>query len=176
MFYLLSKTLDALLAPLTWTLILGVVALFWSRRRPRAALACGILSLLVLCLFSIDPVANGLWRMLESAFAQLQTLHAAGLAHGDAELHNFIVCPSPLEIVMIDFEVALRRDAAAPDVWAATCAKDLVPIAREAVLLQCALGPQPGALAQFALAHIDRSFKDPDRFRRELGHPPDVRS
>jgi uncharacterized SAM-binding protein YcdF (DUF218 family) len=66
MFYLLSKTLDALLAPLTWSLLLGVLALFWSRRRPRAAIACGILSLVVLCLFSLDPVANGLWRMLET--------------------------------------------------------------------------------------------------------------
>jgi uncharacterized SAM-binding protein YcdF (DUF218 family) len=66
MFYVLSKTLDALLAPLTWTLGLGVLALFWSRRKPRASLACGILSLAVLVLFSIDPVANGLWGMLET--------------------------------------------------------------------------------------------------------------
>jgi hypothetical protein len=118
--------------------------------------------------------AAGLWRMLESAFAQLQTLHAAGLAHGDAELHNFIVCPSPLEIVMIDFEAAVRRDAVSEEVWEATCRKDLVPVLREAVFLQCALGPQPGALAQVALERIAQTLKHPDRFRRELGHAPDM--
>jgi hypothetical protein len=124
------------------------------------------------------PLASavGLWRMLESAFTQMQALHAGGLAHGDAELHNFIVCPSPLEIVMIDFEASVRRDALAPHAWEAICIKDFAPMLREAVLLQCALGPQPGALAQLALERIDRSFKDPDRFRREIGHAPESRA
>src|SRR5205823_6383165 len=66
MFYLLSKTMDALLAPLTWTALLGALALILSRRRPRLAMGCGILSLLVLCVFSVDPVANWLWRKLEA--------------------------------------------------------------------------------------------------------------
>jgi uncharacterized SAM-binding protein YcdF (DUF218 family) len=66
MFYVLSKTLDALLAPLTWAAIFGIVALLSARRRPRLALGCGILSLLTISVFSIDPVANGLWRHLEA--------------------------------------------------------------------------------------------------------------
>ena len=112
--------------------------------------------------------AAGLWRLLEAAFEQLSALHAGGIAHGDAELHNFIVCPSPLEIVLIDFEVATRRDAIAPERWQATCDKDLAPLLREAVLLQSSLGPQPGALGQLAARRIDTLFKNPDRFRLEL--------
>jgi hypothetical protein len=112
--------------------------------------------------------AAGLWRMAEEAFAQLTTLHAGGLAHGDAELHNFIVCPSPLEVVMIDFEVALRQDATTEANWQTTCRKDLTPLLREAVLLQCSLGPQPGALAELARDRIGEAFKNPDRFQREL--------
>jgi hypothetical protein len=112
--------------------------------------------------------AAGLWRMAEEAFARVTALHEGGLAHGDAELHNFIVCPSPLEIVMIDFEVAVRREACTEAAWLSTCRKDLTPLLREAVLLQCSLGPQPGALAELANARIDASFKDPERFRREL--------
>jgi hypothetical protein len=113
--------------------------------------------------------AAGLWRMAEAAFTQLITMHAGGLAHGDAELHNFIVCPSPLEVVMIDFEVAERQDDASTDAnWQTICSKDLTPLLREAVLLQCCLGPQPGRLAELARERIDTAFKNPDRFRLEL--------
>jgi uncharacterized SAM-binding protein YcdF (DUF218 family) len=66
MFYVLSKTLDALLAPLTWTVLFAIIALVLARRRPGLALGCGILSLLTICIFSIDPVANGLWGRLEA--------------------------------------------------------------------------------------------------------------
>src|SRR5205085_1130177 len=51
--------------------------------------------------------AAGLYRLAEDALANLQTLHAAGLAHGDAELHNFVVCPSPLELRLDTTKLAL---------------------------------------------------------------------
>lgn len=114
------------------------------------------------------PSAAGLWRMIEDAFADLQALHLSGLAHGDAELHNFIVCPSPLEVVVIDFEAAVRREVVSPEVWDATCDKDLGPVLREATLLQCRLGQQPGELADTAWRRMDALFKNPDRFRREI--------
>lgn len=110
--------------------------------------------------------AAGLWRLAEAGFAQLRALHAAGVAHGDAELHNFVVCPSPLEMVVIDFEGAVLKSALDADAWTARCAADLVPLLREAVFLQCALGRQEGPFAERSLGDIDRLFKSGGRFRR----------
>ena len=53
--------------------------------------------------------AAGLWRLAEEIFAQLLVLHEGGMSHGDAELHNSIVCPAPLEPILIDFEAADAR-------------------------------------------------------------------
>jgi uncharacterized SAM-binding protein YcdF (DUF218 family) len=67
-FYLLSKILDVFLSPLSWVLVLCIVALR-SRRRVRlgrrwavAPLAAAIL----LYVFSIEPVSNALVRSLEN--------------------------------------------------------------------------------------------------------------
>jgi hypothetical protein len=118
--------------------------------------------------------AAGLWWMAEKAFASLQKLHAGGLAHGDAELHNFIVCPAPLELLLIDFESAVERgeDQTA---WEARCAADVAPLLREAVFLQCALGRQTGPLANLAWERMDKLFKAPDRFRREISSQAEIR-
>ena len=112
--------------------------------------------------------AAGLYRLCEEAFHHLAALHAAGLAHGDAELHNLIVCPSPLEIVVIDFESAIRREVLTPEAWAARVEADRVPLLREAVFLQCALGRQRGPLADVAFERTDALFKDGARFRRAI--------
>ena len=63
MFYFLSKILDLLLAPLTWALLLVAGSLL-LRRRPLGA-ALGLLGLLVLLVFSMEPVANELTRFAE---------------------------------------------------------------------------------------------------------------
>jgi hypothetical protein len=118
--------------------------------------------------------AAGLWRLAESAFAELTALHAAGLAHGDAELHNFVVCPSPLEIVIIDFESVVEKSAVDDAAWAKRCALDLTPLFREAVFLQCALGRQEGPLADQSLREMKRLFKAPDRFRRAIEEQSDL--
>jgi hypothetical protein len=47
---------------------------------------------------------------------------------------------------------------------------------REAVLLLCALGPQPGALAALAVQRIADLFKHPERFAREIDQAPDARA
>ncbi len=114
--------------------------------------------------------AAGLWRMAEEAYAHLAAMHAGGLAHGDPELHNFIVCPSPLEVIVIDFEAAVRKEAMDADAWEARCRADLVPLLREAVFLSCSLGQQPGKLAELAWERMDELFDAPDRFRRAIGH------
>jgi hypothetical protein len=96
------------------------------------------------------------------------------MVHGDAELGNFVVCPSPLEIVPIDFESSTLREGLAEDEWQARVEKDLAPLLRHAVLLECALGAQPGTLAELALARLDRLFKEPERFRREIERRSDL--
>jgi hypothetical protein len=112
--------------------------------------------------------AAGLWLLAERAVAALTTLHVAGLAHGDAELHNFIVCYAPLDVVPIDFDMAILRDAASEAEWLLHCARDLEPLLKIAVFLQCALGAQEGPLADLSLRHLDTLFARSERFRRAI--------
>lgn len=114
-------------------------------------------------------MAIGLWHCVTSALRQLQALHEGGMAHGDAELHNFVVCSSPVEIIPIDFEGARHRASMTEEAWAARCQADLDPLLREAIFLLCALGPQPGPIAELAWRSIDRLVDQPHRFKREIG-------
>src|SRR5262249_16184640 len=110
--------------------------------------------------------AAGLWRLAEQALHHLTTLHDGGLAHGDAELHTPVVWRGPLELVLIDFESAVPRDSLDAEAWEKRRAADLVPLLREAVFLQCALGRQEGPLADLAWERMNGLFRAPDRFRR----------
>jgi uncharacterized SAM-binding protein YcdF (DUF218 family) len=67
-FILLSKTLDLALAPLTWALVLLVLALL-LRGRGRASLLCGALAFAVLLAFSLAPVTERLTRAAERGAA-----------------------------------------------------------------------------------------------------------
>lgn len=113
--------------------------------------------------------AAGLWRLLHEAYDALVKLQHAGIAHGDMELHNLIVCSSPLECILIDFEATARKDELAEEEFAKRCRNDLLPMLKEAVLLQCALGPQPGPLAELSRQRIEELFKRPDKFLEEIG-------
>jgi hypothetical protein len=117
--------------------------------------------------------AAGLWGFAESALKQLYVLHDAGLAHGDAELHNLVVCPSPLEVVLVDFEAAVKRNEIDGPAWEARRAADLVPLLREAIFLQCVLGPQRGPLADASWLAMNGLFRSPDRFRKAIEVQPD---
>jgi len=70
LFYILSKTLDLLVAPLTWVIVL-VLAGAWGahRRRSKLALRAPLAALAVLFAFSCEPVANGIVLALESSAA-----------------------------------------------------------------------------------------------------------
>jgi hypothetical protein len=118
--------------------------------------------------------AAGLWRLAEETLAQLLILESGGLAHGDTELHNIIVCPAPLEPILIDFEAAIRREAVDAAAWEARCKLDLQPLLREAVYLQCALGRQPGPLGDRSWSLLDELFRSPDRFRRAIEQQAEV--
>lgn len=68
MFFLLSKTLDLLLSPLTWAAILFGLAIPWRKpKSPRRARALGIAGLLVLVVFSSDVVAQRIYAGLEAS-------------------------------------------------------------------------------------------------------------
>jgi hypothetical protein len=112
--------------------------------------------------------AAGLWRLAEEAYDQLQRLHAGGMSHGDAALQNFIVCPAPLEIVLIDFEASLLRDQTEAEIWERRCKADFEPILREAVFLQACLGMQKSALAEHAWRAAPGLFRDAARLRRAV--------
>jgi hypothetical protein len=112
--------------------------------------------------------AAGLWRLAEESLAQLELIQAGGLAHGDAELHNIIVCPAPLEPILIDFEAAVRKEAMTGAAWEARCKLDLEPLLREAVYLQCLLGRQPSRLGELAWNRLGELFRSPDRFQRAI--------
>jgi hypothetical protein len=113
--------------------------------------------------------AAGLWRLLVDAFTSLTRLHEAGIAHGDLELHNLIVCTSPLEMILIDFEATVRKEELDEAAWAKRCQDDFLPMLKEAVLLQCSLGAQPAPMAEMARQGIEKLFKRPDKFLAEIG-------
>ena len=112
--------------------------------------------------------AAGLWRLAEELLDVLLTLQRGGMTHGDAELHNFIVCPSPLEVLPVDLDMAVMRDQVEEGVWDERCARDLEPILRVAVFLQCQLGAQQCALAELALARLDTLFTRSEPFKRAI--------
>jgi len=112
--------------------------------------------------------AAGLWHLLAQAFSHITTLHESGFIHGDLELHNLIMCPSPLEIHLIDFENARDKHELSESLWTARCAKDLRLILREAVYVQCRLGAQTGPMAEAVQRNFDTLFNSPNLFRRAI--------
>jgi uncharacterized SAM-binding protein YcdF (DUF218 family) len=64
-FLILSKLLDLLVAPLSWAILLGLLALRWQRQKPGKARLALLLGLLQLTAFSVDPVARWLFGRLE---------------------------------------------------------------------------------------------------------------
>jgi hypothetical protein len=112
--------------------------------------------------------AIGLWKLCEDAFSKHLAIQAGGLAHGDAELHNLIVCPTPLEVVMIDFEGSVSQSTVDTDAWAKRCALDLLPLLREALYLQCVLGRQDGALGEMSRGRVAELVDNPEKFLRAI--------
>jgi uncharacterized SAM-binding protein YcdF (DUF218 family) len=64
-FVTLSKTFDLFLEPVVWAIVLGALAIA-LRRRPRAAVAAGILAPAVLWAFSTEAVSEALASLAES--------------------------------------------------------------------------------------------------------------
>jgi hypothetical protein len=112
--------------------------------------------------------AIGLFTLCEQAYRRMSELHAGGIAHRDAELHNLIVCASPLEIVMIDFEGSATRKALAEAEWDEAIDSDFAALAKEGALLQCSLGRQRGGFAELCLRRVPTLFRDGERVLAEI--------
>jgi hypothetical protein len=112
--------------------------------------------------------AAGLWLLAERALLALEALHRAEMTHGDAQLHNFIVCQAPVDVVPIDFDMSVLKGSVAEATWAELCAEDLLPLLKAAVYLQCALGAQRGPLAELSLARMATLFPRSEPFRRAI--------
>jgi hypothetical protein len=108
--------------------------------------------------------AAGLWRLTEEALKLLTQLQASGLTHGDAHLHNFIACPSPLEVLPIDFELAVLKEQIDEQEWTRRCEADRVHLLKIAVFLQCALGQQHGQLADESMQKLDTLVQPAEAF------------
>jgi hypothetical protein len=113
--------------------------------------------------------AAGMWLLAERALLVLQTLHTEGMTHGDAELHNFIVCAAPVDIIPIDFDMATRRESLDQAQWVERCDKDLENLLKLAIYLQCALGAQSTPLGELSRERIGRLFTRPAPFLRAIG-------
>ena len=70
MFYALSKSLDVLLSPLTWAILLALAGT--RLRGSTGSVLSPLAAALVLYVFSIDRVSNTLMRQLETATASTQ--------------------------------------------------------------------------------------------------------
>jgi hypothetical protein len=112
--------------------------------------------------------AAGLWRLLEDAYRLIAVLHEGGLSHGDPQLQNFIVSPSPLEVALVDFEAALQRAHTDDATWSKRRVSDYAPLLQEALLLQAAIGRQEGTLAEHALSQAPELFTDAARVLRYI--------
>ncbi|MFM2420287.1 MAG: hypothetical protein RL385_5010 [Pseudomonadota bacterium] len=114
------------------------------------------------------PTAAGLWYLSERIYSCHMQLQATGMTHGDAELHNFIVCNAPVDALPIDFDMAVLRDEVGDAAFEERCALDLEPLLKIAVYLQCALGAQAGALGEASRERIPQLFRRPAPFLRAI--------
>ncbi|MDF1755045.1 MAG: hypothetical protein P1U89_19810 [Verrucomicrobiales bacterium] len=103
----------------------------------------------------------GLWNLLVKLDDQLKRLHSRGFAHGDLFFHNIIITKSPIDLVMIDFALAIERSADQSDEeWLAKCRPDREELERHALWVQAGLGPQPDELGTVSIAHAEVTLSD----------------
>lgn len=112
--------------------------------------------------------AAGLWALAEEALGLLSRMQLGGLTHGDAHLHNFIVCPSPLEVLPVDFEIAVLKENVSSEVWAERCQADRQHVLKLAIFLQCVLGRQRRTLANESMAALESLVHPAEAFQSAI--------
>ena len=114
------------------------------------------------------PTLIGLWHLTQRIFDQLQRLHAHRFFHRDMELHNIIICTSPVRPFLIDFESSEKRFMGTAESLEDLTRKDMDEILRLAIFLQSGLGRQEGPLAAMSLEALPRLFKSSSTFAARL--------
>ena len=116
-----------------------------------------------------DPAALiGLWRLVEEVFELIEKLHSQRFSHGDLELHNVVVCASPIQTFLVDFESSERAFAGPETIWEQRRSRDLFELLRLAIYLQCGLGSQDGRLARKSLEDLPKLFDHASTFSARL--------
>lgn len=110
----------------------------------------------------------GLWWLLEQVYTQVKTLHAHRFIHGDLQMHNVIVCNSPIRAFIIDYEVSIVDFTGDDETWEQKRRADLHEILREAVFIQSALGRQEGDLSGESMELLPHLFQNPKNILRRL--------
>jgi hypothetical protein len=110
----------------------------------------------------------GLWKLVESVFSQIEKLHVRRFCHGDLELHNIVVCTSPVQTFLIDFEGAERSYSGSEKNWNEKRLGDCFELFRLAIYLQCGLGRQRGPLAEESQERLSRLFESSSTFAARL--------
>ncbi len=131
MFFLLSKTLDAFLGPLTWAFLFLIVAMlsrsrFWPKpgtRLRRGADAVSRVALpitfVLLLVFSLEPVSNRMLRSLEvdapstrkPGFTYDAVILLGGLVEDRIDTHNGVAYNDNVERLHGAFDVLKRGEA-----------------------------------------------------------------
>ena len=114
------------------------------------------------------PTLIGLWHLAESVFDQVEKLHAQRFCHGDLELHNVVICTSPIQTFLIDFEGSEKSFSGPEKSWNERRLRDHYELLRLAVYLQCGLGRQKGPLAQRSLENLSLLFDSTSTFSARL--------
>jgi len=115
-----------------------------------------------------DGLLIGLWKLAEEVYGKITRLHQARFFHRDLELHNIIVCTSPLEVFLIDFESAEADFKGDDETLRQRIFADLEELLRLAIYLQGGLGRQDSPLARAALEALPRLFRNPATFEARL--------
>lgn len=137
--YFLSKTLDVLLSPLAWVMILLALSFTGApqrRRQPLLVTAAAVL----LYAASVEPVANALWRELERSAILPRDLHYDAIVllggvvnHGATAAHRDPSYNDNVERLLVTYDL-MRSDPQRPVIISGGRAAESDPIVEADVL------------------------------------------
>jgi uncharacterized SAM-binding protein YcdF (DUF218 family) len=122
-FIVLSKVFDLAIAPVTWVLVLLLLA-FLLRGRARGSLACGALAFAVLLVFSLGPVTERLTRAAEGD--AVATFRPEATYDAAVVLGGMVDAPASRASGEVELTEAADRVTRALELWRSGRVKALV--------------------------------------------------